>query len=184
MQGFDQRVEQLPGVPVPAPGYPGQTVDEDPARAHGRRLGQEHAVRLHDLLLEHTPRRGQDFQTTLRFQRAEVPAKLRGVPDELLRRNLERHDDARLVEVVRAAIHKLDAEGGLSRPRGPGHDHHVAARQSPEQNVIESGYSRAENIGIRHGSPRPLPWRHGAHLYRIADVAARRPEDPTRAVRR
>ena len=139
VQGFDQRVEQLTGVPAPIPGYPGQTVDEDPARAHGRRLGQEHAVRFHDLLLEHAPRRGQDFQTTLRFQGAEVPAKLRGVADELLRRDLERHDDARLVKVVRAAIRKLEAEGGLSRPRGPGHDHHVAAREPSEQNVIQTG---------------------------------------------
>ncbi len=166
-EGFDQRVEEFARLAVPVARHAGEPVDEDPSRAHGRRLGQEHAVRFHDLVLEHTPRGGQDLQTTLRLQGAEVPAKLRGVPDELLRRDLERHDDARLVEVVRAVIHTFDAEGGLSRPRGPGHDHHIAARESSKQNVVESGYSRAENIGIRHGLL--VSWRLTPFIYRSVD---------------
>jgi len=114
VERLDEDVEQLAWVTVVVARDPGQTIDEDPLRAHAGRFGQQQAVRFLNLLLKHPPRAGDDPESTLLLQLSEIPAERRDVADELLRRHSKGDDDPRLVELPRPTIDELQAERRLA----------------------------------------------------------------------
>jgi len=110
-------MERLARIPAIGVGEPDEAVDEDSPRTNLGGLRKERAVGLLQLLLKDLPCREDDLQSPLTLELAQVPPEERRVANELVRSHFEQDDHARLVELAGAAIHELDPERRLPRPR-------------------------------------------------------------------
>ena len=91
-----------------------------------------------------------------RSSSAQIPPEERGVANELVGGDFEQDDHARLVELARTAIHELDPERGLARPRRARHHDDVPARNAAEKNVVEPFDPCLDEVGLRHQVPPAL----------------------------
>ena len=81
------------------------------------------------------------------LQRRNVPPEPRRIAHEFVRRNLEQHDNARLVEQGGAAIDELDAERRLPAPDRAFQERDVAARDPLRQDGIEPAIPVLTKLG-------------------------------------
>ena len=123
-----------------------QRIDEHSPRADARRFGEQQAVGLLKLLLQHRPRRENDLDLALTFEVRQVPPELRSVADHLDRRNLEQHDEARLAELGGAPVDELDPQRRLATAGPSFDDDHVAAWNPATENRIESDDAGLDRI--------------------------------------
>src|SRR5207244_12761074 len=82
-----------------------------------------------------SPTRRSSDLSPLPLERWEIPAQLRGIAHHLLRRDLEEHDKAGLVELACPAIDELDPHGGLACPDGPFNQSDVASRDADRKST-------------------------------------------------
>jgi len=64
---------------------PRHAINENAPSADSCRLFEQHAVCLLQLLSQHVAAREHNSQAAVFFQRAEIPAKAQGIPDDLVR---------------------------------------------------------------------------------------------------
>jgi len=117
VQPLGEEMERLARIPAIGVGELDEAVDEDSPRTNLGGLRKERAVGLLQLLLKDLPCREDDLQSPLTLELAQVPPEERRVANELVRSHFEQDDHARLVELAGAAIHELDPERRLPRPR-------------------------------------------------------------------
>ena len=139
-------------LPVsPAVDHADHPIDEEAGSAHLGGLLEQETVRLLQFLAEHLARGIDDLHSPLPLERWEIPAQLRGIAHHLLRRDLEEHDKAGLVELACPAIDELDPHGGLACPDGPFNQSDVASRDAPFQDRIQTADPGTREIfGRRH----------------------------------
>ena len=152
-----------------------EAVDEDAACSDRGRLVEEEAIGLLDLLLEHLPRREDDLEPALALERGQVPAEERRIANELVGGDLEEHDDPGLVELGRAPVDELHAQGRLPRPGGALDQHDAAAQETAGQDVIQPRDAGLDEVPFRHGQRRlPKSRRPCAGKATVARVAVLR----------
>jgi hypothetical protein len=156
MEPFNKQLEDIPRVSV-AVGierHAGKAVDKDAARADRGRVGQQEAIRLLDLLPKDGTSRRHELESPGFLQRAEIPAKGRGIRHDPLGRHLESDDDPGFIEVVSAAVQELQPQRRLAGSWTTGQNGDVAARYATQQDRVETCDSRLDEI-TRH-SVHPL----------------------------
>ena len=101
LQPFDEDVKGVARLfTAGGAGGAGHAVHEDAPRADLRRLLEEQAVRLLQLLPEYLARREDDFEFVLRARAQGDPIRARRVAHESVGRDFEQDDDAGLAELL------------------------------------------------------------------------------------
>src|SRR6185369_17258787 len=147
------------------------TVDEDPARADRRRLVEEEAVRLLDLLLEHLARREDDLEPALALELGQIPAEQRRIANELVGRHLEEHDEAGLAELGGAPVDELHPQGRLPRPGPALHQDDAATQESAGQDVVQPRDASRDEVSLNHGRCLPSSRRSYAEQATVGSLA-------------
>ena len=133
-----------------------QGVDEHPPGADLRGFGEQEAIRLLEFLLQHRASGEDDLDLALPLELRKVPSKLRGVADDFEWRDLEQHDQSRLIEFGDTAIDEFQAKRRFSAPCGPFDQDDIAAGDPTAQNPIEARNGRLHEIWFSHTRPDEL----------------------------
>ena len=157
LQSLGEEVEGVPSCRSPpfptALGRAGHAVHEDAPGADRRRLFEEQAVCLLQLLGEHLAGREDDLELARALERRQIPPELRRVADDLVGRHLEQDDDAGLVELSGAAIDELDAQRRLARADRAFEQNEIAARNAACQDGIQPADTCLDQIAVCHHHP-------------------------------
>ena len=94
-------------------------IDEHPPRADLAGFGEQQAVGLLQLLLQHGAGGEDDLDFPFVARAREVPPEMRGVAHDLEGRHLEEHDQPGLVKFRGAAVNELESERRFPAPAGP-----------------------------------------------------------------